>query len=334
MTGTDYRVGRIRKLDRLVSVAVGTALLLGCLPQTSFAEHITYIYTDLQGTPLAAVDGGSGVLTPTDYRPYGQSALGPDQDGVGYTGHVRDIDVGLVYMQARYYDPDSGRFLSIDPSGPITGGLFQFNRYTYAEGNPIGNTDPDGRVVTSVNPENNARVLGFINSRSSLQYGFDSNDHLVAKNGAPNKSGSSYYSSAISNMIAAKTDNLVAIAQTAPDSRGRIIDVDAVSGGGSTVPRADGSVAITISGHSNNSAQDTYGNPLVSSPDDILMHEIVGHGAPLVGYPDTGNAVDDENKARREIPGMQQRKRESGHIEGSQKKNIDTTQKCGQLCSN
>ena len=33
----------------------------------------------------------------------------------GFTGHIRDSATGLNYMQARYYDPVLGRFLSIDP---------------------------------------------------------------------------------------------------------------------------------------------------------------------------------------------------------------------------
>ncbi|WP_425502759.1 RHS repeat-associated core domain-containing protein [Pinirhizobacter soli] len=34
-------------------------------------------------------------------------------EGPSYTGHVADTDSGLVYMQARYYEPQLGRFLSL-----------------------------------------------------------------------------------------------------------------------------------------------------------------------------------------------------------------------------
>jgi RHS repeat-associated core domain len=50
-----------------------------------------------------------------------------------------------VYMQARYYDPAVGRFLSVDPAGPTPGNPFSFNRYDYTDNNPINHTDPDGR---------------------------------------------------------------------------------------------------------------------------------------------------------------------------------------------
>jgi RHS repeat-associated core domain len=50
-----------------------------------------------------------------------------------------------VYMQARYYDAEVGRFLSVDPVGVKAGDGFSFNRYSYANGNPIMRIDPDGR---------------------------------------------------------------------------------------------------------------------------------------------------------------------------------------------
>jgi RHS repeat-associated protein len=40
-----------------------------------------------------------------------------EKDDVGYTGHKFDTDIGLSYMQARYYDPVIGRFYTNDPMG-------------------------------------------------------------------------------------------------------------------------------------------------------------------------------------------------------------------------
>jgi hypothetical protein len=48
-------------------------------------------------------------------------------------------------MQQRYYDPQLGRFLSVDPVTAYGGDMRHFNRYAYAYNNPYRFTDPDGR---------------------------------------------------------------------------------------------------------------------------------------------------------------------------------------------
>lgn len=105
---------------------------------------VTYVYTDPQGTPLAEADASGNITATFDYTPYGTTALGTPPNGPGYTGHVNDPETNLVYMQARYYDPATGRFLSVDPVTPDEGNTSNFNRYAYASNNPIVNIDPDG----------------------------------------------------------------------------------------------------------------------------------------------------------------------------------------------
>jgi len=105
----------------------------------------TYVYTDPQGTPLAEADANGNITATFDYTPYGSTALGTPPNGPGYTGHVNDPETNLVYMQARYYDPVTGHFLSTDPVIPAAGNAFRFNRYDYALDNPIRNIDPNGK---------------------------------------------------------------------------------------------------------------------------------------------------------------------------------------------
>ncbi|GAB3353478.1 RHS repeat domain-containing protein [Lysobacter tyrosinilyticus] len=106
-----------------------------------------YQHTDALGSPVAVTNESGQVIDRTNYEPYG-AAINKTVDGIGYTGHVMDAATGLTYMQQRYYDPQIGRFLSVDPvtANGSTGG--NFNRYRYANNNPYLFTDPDGRQST------------------------------------------------------------------------------------------------------------------------------------------------------------------------------------------
>ena len=47
-------------------------------------------------------------------------------------------------MNARFYDPVVGRFMGYDPAPVTPTNLFSFNRYAYANNNPMRYTDPNG----------------------------------------------------------------------------------------------------------------------------------------------------------------------------------------------
>lgn len=139
--------GRETKLKKTKATTILTLLglsILRCTP-TFATETTTYYYTDPQGTPLVTTDASGNAVSTSDYRPYGRQALGTPEARPGYTGHVNDPESGLVYMQARYYDPTVGRFLGPDPARPSPGKPATFNRFAYGSDNPVGNVDPDGR---------------------------------------------------------------------------------------------------------------------------------------------------------------------------------------------
>ncbi|MCV2886502.1 RHS repeat-associated core domain-containing protein [Aestuariibacter sp. AA17] len=108
------------------------------LYQDTPAGGVNNIYL---GSKLIAKDGFIPDPGGTqNHRPYGSSIEG-EADDIGYTGHKFDTDLGLNYMQARYYDPVIGRFYSNDPvdvlghfnrGNPVHG----FGHYTYANNNP------------------------------------------------------------------------------------------------------------------------------------------------------------------------------------------------------
>lgn len=114
------------------------------------AEVVTYYYTSPQGSVLAKTDAAGNLINTADYRPYGRKVLGSPESGPGYAGHINDSESGFVYMQARYYDTEVGRFVSVDPAPVNPPSLNGFNRYSYANLNPISNVDPDGRRATVI----------------------------------------------------------------------------------------------------------------------------------------------------------------------------------------
>ena len=76
---------------------------------------------------------------PTDPRIQGQP--------IRYAGYVYDTETKLYYLQARYYDPATARFISRDldtgdEDDPIT-----MNGYSYADGNPVMMVDADGNMA-------------------------------------------------------------------------------------------------------------------------------------------------------------------------------------------
>ncbi len=117
------------------------------------AGSLIYIHGDLLGTSAAKTNSAGSVTKRIRYAPFGlqwgHSNAETGENEIGYTGHKHDTDIGLTYMQARYYDPVIGRFYSNDPVdvlGAIERGnpVHGFNRYAYVNNNPYKYTDPDG----------------------------------------------------------------------------------------------------------------------------------------------------------------------------------------------
>jgi RHS repeat-associated protein len=70
------------------------------------------------------------------------STAGPSQTDYGYTGEFTADN--MVYLRARQYAPDMGRFLTRDTWMGDYNKPLSLNRWMYVEENPINNTDPTG----------------------------------------------------------------------------------------------------------------------------------------------------------------------------------------------
>lgn len=68
--------------------------------------------------------------------------VGPDQP-LQFAGEQRDA-TGLYYLRARYYDPQTGRFVTRDPFPDVLRSPLSLHRFTYALNNPVTLVDPSG----------------------------------------------------------------------------------------------------------------------------------------------------------------------------------------------
>ncbi|MDF5755100.1 RHS repeat-associated core domain-containing protein [Spongiactinospora sp. TRM90649] len=141
---TLYLPGLEVRLAKNATAATATRYYDGAMRT---ASGVTFLVTDHHGTGELAIDATTGALAQRRYTPFGQirasSNAWPTANEKGFVGGTIDAATGLTTLGARSYDPNSGRFISVDPL--ITMGDSQgMNGYNYANNNPVNLSDPDG----------------------------------------------------------------------------------------------------------------------------------------------------------------------------------------------
>ena len=115
----------------------------------------TYLLgTDHLGTPMRAWDAAGSVAWAADYEAFGKAweylpgtTATPSIDvPLRFPGQYEDQETGLHYNWWRYYDPNTGRYVTADPVGPQRGAQEQ-PVYTYALGNSLQYKDQNGALV-------------------------------------------------------------------------------------------------------------------------------------------------------------------------------------------
>ena len=110
------------------------------------------------------------------YRPYGKQLgfAGSTPQTKGYIGQRLDDESGLMYLHARYYDPQLGRFIQADPSDPVAPGV-GVDRYAYAFDNPVAYLDPSGLIAVPGSKE--AKQSGTTSTRGNSVESYSSREH-------------------------------------------------------------------------------------------------------------------------------------------------------------
>ena len=94
------------------------------------------------GTTLVTYtyDAWGNIIKQTDATNYNLANVNPFK----YRSYVYDYETGLYYLNSRYYDPTTGRFLNADIYCDTMSSVLGTNMFTYCNNNPVNQIDPNG----------------------------------------------------------------------------------------------------------------------------------------------------------------------------------------------
>ena len=113
---------------------------------------------NLQGDIIAVYNEAGTLLMSYNYDAWGSCAYTSHNGGSStaayynpfrYRGYYYDSDLTMYYLNSRYYDQITGRFISPDDVGYLgaNGDLNSYNLYAYCSNNPVMYTDPSGHLI-------------------------------------------------------------------------------------------------------------------------------------------------------------------------------------------
>ena len=116
-----------------------------------------YLY-NLQGDVVAVLDSNASIVAKYTYDAWGKvlsvtnasdtvqtsaSFIG-NINPIRYRGYYYDVETGFYYLQSRYYDPETGRFVNADGLVQTGTGLMDKNMYAYCLDDPVNLVDNTG----------------------------------------------------------------------------------------------------------------------------------------------------------------------------------------------
>lgn len=106
--------------------------------------QLFYLHKDHLNSNRLTTDATGAISQRVPYSSYGKPLVNPQQSKA-YINERYDNETGLQYLNARYYDPALGRFLTPDTWDPILAEV-DINRYAYSLNDPINGSDPSGHA--------------------------------------------------------------------------------------------------------------------------------------------------------------------------------------------
>ena len=126
-------------------------------PQESQAQlwandSISHYNCDHLGTPRELLDDRGALIWAARYNAWGgltKVDFEINFQALRFQGQYQDKETGLHYNYSRFYDFETGKYLTQDLMG-LSGGI---NIYRYGEGNPVSNIDPKGYAAGRLPPQ-------------------------------------------------------------------------------------------------------------------------------------------------------------------------------------
>ena len=119
----------------------------GVTGTTGAENEIYYFHPDHLGSSTFLTDAVGNAYQQFSYMPFGETLAESSVNLITdykFNGKELDAETGLYYYGARYYDPKSSIWLSVDPLAAKYPGLSSF---CYVANNPVLYIDPDGRTI-------------------------------------------------------------------------------------------------------------------------------------------------------------------------------------------
>ena len=153
---------------------------------------VYYYVLNAQGDVVRLVDGSRNVVASYSYDPWGKllssSGTLADVNPLRYRGYYYDSETGFYYLQSRYYDPATGRFINADSYASTDAtGLLSTNMFAYCENNPVMRVDPTGELFWDILDVFMAALSwdDFLESPSLVNLGWAALDTLALLPGVP-----------------------------------------------------------------------------------------------------------------------------------------------------
>lgn len=157
----NYEKQTIGSVTKEIHYITNGERLIAMLVREGGVVNVNYVHTDHLGSILAVTNSSMAYVARQNYDPWGRKRncdtwtysgvqTAPTWLYRGFTGHEEYPQFNLINMNARLYDPLVGRMLSPDIAVTMPYSTQGYNRYSYANNNPLKYIDPSGNEPITI----------------------------------------------------------------------------------------------------------------------------------------------------------------------------------------